>query len=327
MTRSTPAVRAEGLRKNHGGTAALAGLDLEVPAGTVFGLLGPNGAGKTTTIRVLATLLRPDSGYAEVCGHDVVRHAGRVRSRIGLTGQYASVDELLTGRENLVMFARLYGLATPRARARAEELLDRFDLTDAGDRRAGGYSGGMRRRLDLAVGLIQRPRVLFLDEPTTGLDPRSRLGVWGSVRDLVEAGTTVVLTTQYLEEADRLADRVAVIDHGRIIAEGTPDALRARVGGDRLDVIVREPSDLTTVSDLLRTALDTPITVHREEHRVSAAAPDRLSVLTLAVRALDGEAARIVDVGVRRPALDEVFLSLTGHAPTGSGSPERQPRS
>ncbi|MFY7068373.1 ATP-binding cassette domain-containing protein [Nocardiopsis changdeensis] len=323
MSAEPPAVRAEGLRKDYGETRALDGLDLEVPAGTVFGLLGPNGAGKTTAVRVLATLLRPDAGRAEVAGHDVVRRADRVRAAIGLTGQYASVDELLTGRENLVMFARLYGLDPRAARERAEELLERFDLTHAADRRSDGYSGGMRRRLDLAVSLIQRPRVLFLDEPTTGLDPRSRLGVWESVRSLVSTGTTVVLTTQYLEEADRLADTVAVIDHGRAIAGGTPDALRSRVGGDRLDVVVRDPADLSTVAALLGAALDAPATVHREEQRVSLPAPDRLAVLTGAVRALEDSTAAIADIGVRRPSLDEVFLALTGHdtdAATGAGT-------
>ncbi|SIO90062.1 ATP-binding cassette domain-containing protein [Nocardiopsis sp. JB363] len=310
------AVRTEGLRKNYGDTVALAGLDLEVPAGTVFGLLGPNGAGKTTAVRVLATLLRADSGHAEVAGFDVRSQAARVRSVIGLTGQYASVDELLTGRENLVMFARLYGLSPRDAHARSEELLGRFDLLAAADRRVSGYSGGMRRRLDLATGLIQRPDVLFLDEPTTGLDPRSRLRVWESVRGLVNAGTTVVLTTQYLEEADRLADHVAVIDHGRVIAEGTPDALRSRVGGDRLDVIVRDPADLGVVADLLGAALTAPVTVHHQDHRVGVPAADRLDVLTRAVRALEGSTATIVDIGVRRPGLDEVFLALTGHPST-----------
>ncbi|CAL9382955.1 Daunorubicin_doxorubicin resistance ATP-binding protein DrrA [Nocardiopsis dassonvillei] len=318
MSESPPAVRARGLRKNYGGTAALDGLDLDVPAGTVFGLLGPNGAGKTTAVRVLATLLRPDAGHAEVVGADVVREPDRVRAAIGLTGQYASVDELLTGRENLVMFSRLYGLGPGAARTRAEELLEHFDLTDAADRRSDGYSGGMRRRLDLAVSLIQRPRVLFLDEPTTGLDPRSRLGVWESVRALVEAGTTVVLTTQYLEEADRLADTVAVIDHGRTIAEGTPDALRSRVGGDRIDVVVRDPADLSAVAGLLGAALAAPATVHREEQRVSLPAPDRMAALTGAVRALEGSAPAIADIGVRRPSLDEVFLSLTGHGTDAS---------
>ncbi|MGW9349432.1 ATP-binding cassette domain-containing protein [Nocardiopsis flavescens] len=312
MADRSPAVRAEGLRKGYGDTAALDGFDLEVPAGTVFGLLGPNGAGKTTAVRVLATLLRPDAGRAEVAGADVVREPERVRAAIGLTGQYASVDELLTGRENLVMFSRLYGLDRGAARRRAGELLADFGLTEAADRYASGYSGGMRRRLDLAVSLIQRPRVLFLDEPTTGLDPRSRLGVWESVRSLVAVGTTVVLTTQYLEEADRLADTVAVIDRGRTLAEGTPDALRSRVGGDRLDVVVRDPADLSATAALLGSALGAPATVHRGEQRISLPAADRLAVLTGAVRALEGSTAAIADIGVRRPSLDEVFLALTG---------------
>ena len=313
MCHRSLAVRAEGLRKHYGDTAALAGLDLEVPSGTVFGLLGPNGAGKTTAVRVLTTLSRPDAGRAEVAGFDVRERPDRVRASIGLTGQYASVDELLTGRENLVMFSRLYGLPPRQARVRADELLTRFDLVDAADRRALGYSGGMRRRLDLAVSLIQEPGVLFLDEPTTGLDPRSRLRVWDSVRSLVEAGTTVVLTTQYLEEADRLADTIAVIDHGRVIDEGTPDDLRSHVGGDRLDVIVRDPADLAAIAELLGAALDAPTTVRRDEHRVSVPARDRLAALSQAVRALEGAGTAIVDVGVRRPSLDEVFLTLTGH--------------
>ncbi|RKS09479.1 ABC-2 type transport system ATP-binding protein [Nocardiopsis sp. Huas11] len=307
-----PAISAEGVCKSYGATRALEGLDLTVRPGTVYGLLGPNGAGKTTAVRVLATLLRPDAGRAAVHGHDVVLHADRVRTRIGLTGQYAAVDELQTARENLVMFARLYGYPARAARERAEELLARFDLVEAADRRADGYSGGMRRRLDLAVSLVQEPDVLFLDEPTTGLDPRSRLQVWESVRTLVRAGTTVLLTTQYLEEADRLADRVAVIDRGRVIAEGTPDDLRSRVGGDRLDVVVRDAADRDVVAGLLEEALGVRPTVEPAEQRVSVPATDRMGTLTRAVRALDGCGARVADIGVRRPSLDEVFLALTG---------------
>ncbi|GAB2501650.1 ATP-binding cassette domain-containing protein [Nocardiopsis aegyptia] len=318
-TEAAPAIRAEGVRKSYGATRALDGLDLTVRPGTVYGLLGPNGAGKTTAVRVLSTLLRPDSGRAAVHGHDVVAHADRVRARIGLTGQYAAVDELQSARENLVMFARLYGYPARAAGERAEELLARFDLVEAADRRADGYSGGMRRRLDLAVSLVQEPDVLFLDEPTTGLDPRSRLQVWESVRALVRAGTTVLLTTQYLEEADRLADRVAVIDRGRVIAEGTPDDLRSRVGGDRLDVVVRDPADLGAVAGLLEGALGARPTVDPAEQRVSVPAADRMDTLTRAVRALDGSGARVADVGIRRPSLDEVFLALTGSAaPAGT---------
>ncbi|WP_019609183.1 ATP-binding cassette domain-containing protein [Nocardiopsis sp. CNS-639] len=317
MSHTTPAISAEGLHKSYGATRALDGLDLNVGAGTVFGLLGPNGAGKTTAVRVLATLLRPDSGQARVAGYDVLTQADRVRAEIGLTGQYASVDELLTGRENLVMFGRLYGLTPRDADERARALLERFDLVEAADRRADGYSGGMRRRLDLAVSLIQEPGVLFLDEPTTGLDPRSRLQVWESVRALTASGTTVLLTTQYLEEADQLADAVAVIDHGRVIAEGTPDSLKSQVGGDRLDVVVRDPADLDAAARLLGAAVSARASVHRDEQRVSVPAEDRMEALTRAVRALDGSGLRVEDVGVRRPSLDEVFLGLTGTTAAG----------
>ena len=278
----------------------------------MLGLLGPNGAGKTTAVRALATLLQPDSGSATVGGHDITTEAEQVRSVIGLTGQYASVDEILTGRENLVMFCRLYGFDKRGAHERAEVLLDRFDLTEAADRQANGYSGGMRRRLDLAVSLIQEPRILFLDEPTTGLDPRSRIQVWEAIRALVRSGSTVLLTTQYLEEADQLADTVAVIDHGKVIAEGTPDSLKSQVGGDRLDVLVHDPADLPAVADLLGTELGTRPHVHRADLRISMPAQDRMATLTGAVRALDGSGLRIDDIGVRRPSLDEVFLGLTG---------------
>src|SRR5947208_13145162 len=231
-----PAVRVEGVTKRFGATVALAGVDRVVPEGTVFGLLGPNGAGKTTLVRVLATLLTPDAGRAEVFGRDVVHAAPAVRELLGLTGQFAAVDEILTGRENLIMFGRLFDLSLADARRRADELLERFDLADAGDRPAHTYSGGMRRRLDLASSLLTRPRILFLDEPTTGLDPRSRNQIWAIVRELVREGTTLLLTTQYLEEADQLADRIAVIDHGRVIAEGTGNELKDRVGGQILEV-------------------------------------------------------------------------------------------
>ncbi|GAA1451452.1 ATP-binding cassette domain-containing protein [Nocardiopsis tropica] len=312
MTHPTPAISARGLRKRYGSTPALDGVDLTVPPGTVLGLLGPNGAGKTTVVRTLATLLRPDAGHARVAGYDVVAQADLVRTRIGLTGQYASVDELLTGRENLIMFSRLYGFGPREAADRAEDLLERFDLVGAADRRADGYSGGMRRRLDLAVSLVQGPSVLFLDEPTTGLDPRSRLQVWESVRALAASGTTVLLTTQYMEEADRLADSVAVLDRGRVIAEGTPGSLKSRAGGDRVDVIVRDPADLEATAELLRSAVPGAVGVHHREQRVSVPAGDRMAVLTAVVRALDGSGLRVEDVGVRRPSLDEVFLALTG---------------
>src|SRR6266852_5696283 len=239
LASSVPAVRVEGVVKRFGATVALDGAGLEVPAGMVFGLLGPNGAGKTTLVRVLATLLAPDAGRAEVLGHDVAREPAAVRELLGLTGQFAAVDELLTGRENLQMFGRLFGLSPAEARRRAVEMLARFDLADAADRPARTYSGGMRRRLDLASSLLTRPRILFLDEPTTGLDPRSRNEIWGIVRELVRDGTTVLLTTQYLEEADQLADRIAVIDHGRVIAQGTGNELKDRVGGQILEVELR----------------------------------------------------------------------------------------
>ncbi|MFF8763093.1 ATP-binding cassette domain-containing protein [Nocardiopsis dassonvillei] len=326
MSHTTPAISAGGLHKSYGATRALDGLDLTVGAGTVFGLLGPNGAGKTTAVRVLATLLRPDSGQARVAGYDVLTQADRVRAEIGLTGQYASVDELLTGRENLVMFGRLYGLTPRGADERARALLERFDLVEAADRRADGYSGGMRRRLDLAVSLIQEPGVLFLDEPTTGLDPRSRLQVWESVRALTASGTTVLLTTQYLEEADQLADAVAVIDHGRVIAEGTPDSLKSQVGGDRLDVVVRDPADLDAAARLLGAAVSARASVHRDEQRVSVPAEDRMEALTRAVRALDGSGLRVEDVGVRRPSLDEVFLGLTGTTAAGHDGARQAPQ-
>ncbi|NKZ01237.1 ATP-binding cassette domain-containing protein [Nocardiopsis alborubida] len=326
MSHMTPAISAEGLRKDYGATRALAGLDLTVGTGTVFGLLGPNGAGKTTAVRVLATLLRPDSGHASVAGYDVFTQADRVRAAIGLTGQYASVDELLTGRENLVMFGRLYGLSPRGADERARALLERFDLVEAADRRADGYSGGMRRRLDLAVSLIQEPSVLFLDEPTTGLDPRSRLQVWESVRALTASGTTVLLTTQYLEEADQLADAVAVIDHGRVIAEGTPDSLKSQVGGDRLDVVVRDPAELDATARILGEAVSARASVHRDEQRVSVPAEDRMDALTRAVRALDGSGLRVEDIGVRRPSLDEVFLGLTGTTATDHEGAHRAPQ-
>ncbi|HEY8763424.1 MAG TPA: ATP-binding cassette domain-containing protein, partial [Solirubrobacteraceae bacterium] len=249
---SAPAVRVEGVAKSFGATAALAGVDLSVPEGTVFGLLGPNGAGKTTLVRVLATLLTPDAGRAEVFGRDVVGSAPAVRELLGLTGQFAAVDEILSGRENLVMFGRLFDLSPTEARRRADELLERFDLADAGDRPARTYSGGMRRRLDLASSLLTRPRILFLDEPTTGLDPRSRNEIWSIVRELVREGTTLLLTTQYLEEADELADRIAVIDHGRVIAEGTGNELKERIGGQILEVELASAADRDEAQSVLR---------------------------------------------------------------------------
>jgi ABC-2 type transport system ATP-binding protein len=307
------AVLAEGLRKRYGTTRALDGFDLAVPAGTVRGLLGPNGAGKTTAVRILTTLLRPDGGRAEVAGFDVARQAAQVRYRIGLLGQHAAVDEALSGRQNLVLFGRLYHLAPPVARLRAEELLERFGLGEAAGKPAGQYSGGMRRRLDLAASLILAPPVLFLDEPTTGLDPRGRNEVWEAVRALVAGGTTVLLTTQYLDEADQLADQISVIDHGRVIADGSPEELKSRIGGDQIDVVVRGADDLPAAAGVVGRAAGADADVDRDTRRVSAPVRDRVTALTDVVRALDDADIGAEDIAVRRPTLDEVFLRLTGH--------------
>jgi ABC-2 type transport system ATP-binding protein len=306
------AVLTEGLGKRFKAERALDGLDLAVPEGSVLGLLGPNGAGKTTAVRVLTTLLRPDAGRAEVAGHDVVREPGAVRRAIGLTGQHTTVDDILTGRENLLMWGRLFHLSPRAAARRAEELLDRFGLTEAADRRARTYSGGMRRRLDVASSLVLAPRVFFLDEPTTGLDPRNRGEVWAALRGLVAGGTTVVLTTQYLDEADQLADRIAVLDGGRKVAEGTPSELKSLVGGDRIDVLVRDAADLPAAADVLGRAADGPVEVDAPLRRLSAPVRDRVAALTGVVRALDDAGLAVEDIGVRRPTLDEVFLHLTG---------------
>ncbi|MER7544050.1 ATP-binding cassette domain-containing protein [Spirillospora sp. NPDC127506] len=311
MAEPRSAVVAEGLRKRYGDTEALAGLDLRVPAGTVHGLLGPNGAGKTTAVRVLTTLARPDGGRAWVAGHDVVREAGEVRRRIGLVGQHAAVDEVLGGRQNLVMFGRLYHLGAREARRRADELLERFRLTDAAGRPAGEYSGGVRRRLDLAASMILAPPVLFLDEPTTGLDPRGRNEVWDAVRALVDGGTTVLLTTQYLEEADRLASGISVIDRGRVIAEGTPDQLRGRLGGDRIEVVLDDPGALAEAAAVIGRVAAGEVDVDADALRVGAPVTGRAAALTAAVRALDEAGVEVADIGLRRPTLDEVFLHLT----------------
>ena len=307
------AVWAEGLQKRYGEKRALDGFDLAVRAGTVHGLLGPNGAGKTTAVRVLSTLIRADGGRAAVAGLDVARRPREVRARIGLTGQYAAVDEVLTGRQNLEMFGRLFHLGGRRARLRAVELLEQFDLTDAADKGVGDYSGGMRRRLDLAASMILAPAVLFLDEPTTGLDPRSRGEVWDSVRALVADGTTVLLTTQYLEEADRLASRITVIDQGRAIADDTPDALKNRVGGDRIEVVVGERSEIPRVAKVIARVADGEPEADETELRVHAPVTDRVAALTDVARTLQDEGVRVEDIGLRRPSLDDVFLSLTGH--------------
>ena len=305
---------ARGLVKKYGDVVALDGLDLTVPEGTVFGLLGPNGAGKTTTVRILTTLLLPDSGTVTVDGLDVVKKPNAVRRIIGLTGQYAAVDEYLTGRENLRMFGDLYHLPSKYVKERSDELLDRFDLADAADRSLRTYSGGMRRRLDLAASLIAKPRVLFLDEPTTGLDPRSRIGLWEVITDLVADGTTVLLTTQYLEEADQLAEEIVVIDHGRVIAQGTSDTLKDQVGGDRLEVVVENPAQVDEAAQALRSVATGEVTVNRADHRVVAPVIGGSLTLVDAVRSLDAARVAIADVALRRPTLDDVFLSLTGHS-------------
>jgi ABC-2 type transport system ATP-binding protein len=314
MTHHTPAILAEGLIKHFGKTQALQGLDLAVEQGTVLGLLGPNGAGKTTAVRIFATLLPPDAGRAVVAGLDVVKQAARLRARIGLTGQYAAVDDLLTGRENLEMVGRLYHLSKRDARRRADELLERFDLADAATRIAKTYSGGMRRRLDLAAGLVLAPPVLFLDEPTTGLDPRSRIAMWEIIRELVADGTTLLLTTQYLEEADQLADKIAVIDHGRVIAEGTGDELKTQVGGERLSITVGRESSLETAARTLRPYGDGEMHIDPENRTILVPTTNGARLLADVVRDLDAAGVRLDDLGVRRPTLDDVFLTLTGHA-------------
>ncbi len=308
------AVRAEGLEKRFGDTHALRGLDLEAEEGAVLGLLGPNGAGKTTAVRILATLLEPDAGRAEVDGLDVVQDAERVRARIGLTGQYAAVDEYLTGHENLEMVGRLYHLSKRRARERADELLERFDLVEAGRRQAKTYSGGMRRRLDLAASLVVAPPILFLDEPTTGLDPRSRQAVWDLIGELVAGGTTLLLTTQYLDEADRLADRIAVVDSGRVIAEGTSDELKDQVGGERVEATVAHAEQLDAAVEVLSRLGEGAPLLDAGRGRVAVPVPDGARRLAEVVRDLDAAGVELADLAVRRPTLDDVFLALTGRA-------------
>jgi len=321
-----PAIHATGLHKRYGEVHALAGLDLVVPEGTVLGLLGPNGAGKTTAVSILTTLLEPDEGEATIAGADLRREPGEVRRRIGLSGQFAAVDEILTGRENLEMIGRLYRLGRRLARRRAEELLERFDLTDAADRPVKTYSGGMRRRLDLAGALVAEPPVLFLDEPTTGLDPRSRIDLWAVIRDLVGRGTTLLLTTQYLEEADQLADDIVVIDHGRAIASGTADRLKAEVGGERIELVVADGSQLDDAREVLGTHATGEVEVRAAARTLLAQVDGGVDVLTDVLHELRDRRISVSDVGIRRPTLDDVFLTLTGQpiddAPVDGGGAE-----
>ncbi|GAD85194.1 daunorubicin resistance protein DrrA family ABC transporter ATP-binding protein [Nocardia asteroides NBRC 15531] len=307
------AIVAEGLVKRYGQLTALDGLDLSVPEGTVTALLGPNGAGKTTTVRVLTTLLIPDEGRATVAGIDVLNNPQALRSRIGTSGQYAAVDEYLTGFENLEMVGRLYHLGVQRSKERARELLERFRLTDAADRPVKGYSGGMRRRLDLAGALVANPPVLFLDEPTTGLDPRARLDLWDVIEELVAGGTTLLLTTQYMDEADRLADAIAVIDHGKVIARGTADELKAMVGGDRIELTVATPDQLAPAQQVLTGLADGEIHLEPGLRRITVPVADGSQDLVTAIGRLTEHKVQINDVALRRPSLDDVFLTLTGH--------------
>ncbi len=311
-------IEAHGLAKKYGDVVALDGLDLAVPEGTILGLLGPNGAGKTTAVNILTTLLEPDSGTATVAGADVIQSPGEVRKRIGLSGQYVAVDEHLTGFENLDMIGRLYHMGAKRSKARARELLERFDLAAAGDRPVKTYSGGMRRRLDLAGALVAETPVLFLDEPTTGLDPRSRTELWAVIRDLVNRGSTLLLTTQYMEEADQLADDIVVIDHGREIAHGTTGELKTMVGGERIEVSLQSDASMEDAQRVLaRFSVDG---LYIRDRSVTAPISGGAQTLTEVLRALDSEGVKLADVGLRRPTLDDVFLSLTGHVAENEGT-------
>jgi ABC-2 type transport system ATP-binding protein len=316
------AIRAEGLVKTFGDVRALDGVDLDVPEGTVLGLLGPNGAGKTTAVRCLTTLLRPDAGHAEVAGIDVLRDPDAVRHNIGLSGQFAAVDEYLTGRENLVMVGRLYQMGRRAAKSRATELLEQFHLVDAADRITKNYSGGMRRRLDLAAALVVRPPVMFMDEPTTGLDPRNRLQLWDVIKDLVSGGTTLLLTTQYLEEADHLAHDIAVVDHGKVIARGTSDELKARTGGERIEVIVRARELMPEAGAVLTRYGVGELAVEDHTRKLTVPVSGGPRLLAEVIRELDTRGIELDDVGLRRPTLDDVFLSLTGHMAEAAATEE-----
>ncbi|WP_433592777.1 ATP-binding cassette domain-containing protein [Nocardia sp. CA-145437] len=311
-----PAVFVEDIRKSFGDVHALQGVSFTAARGQVLGILGPNGAGKTTTVKILSTLLRPDSGVARIAGHDVRTDPAAVRRSIMMTGQYAALDENLSGRENLELFGRLMGLPRKAARQRADNLLEEFDLTGAGRRAVRHYSGGMRRRVDIACGLVVRPEVVFLDEPTTGLDPRSRQGVWDLVTALKTQGITVLLTTQYLEEADVLSDNIIVIDKGTVIAEGTADALKEKTGGSYCEVVPLDPTQLTKVADALGDLVPAAVRAELSGDRLSIPAPEGAATLSEALRRLDSAAVQLADIGLRRPSLDDVFLTLTGHSGT-----------